>query len=269
MLPLTTVGFESPSLGSPGGGAGPAYELKFLLDEAQAQEVEAWARRRLALDPHGEPALGGAYRTTSLYCDTPQLDVYRRTPSYRRRKFRVRRYGSASGAFLERKSKWGDRVEKRRTPIPVEELPLLAYPLSVVTWPGHWFHRRLRMRQLGPACRIVYQRTAYVGSCSESPLRLTLDRRIRGVHTDEWSLAPLEGGLPLLTARVILEFKFRSALPAPFKEVVAAMRLSPSTVSKYRLCREAWGVGRCGLGESTRNLQPATRNGESREVADA
>jgi hypothetical protein len=41
---------------------------------------------------------------------------------------------------------------------------------------------------------------------------------------------------------VILELKFRSALPAPFKEVVQDLRLSPSTVSKYRLCREAWGA---------------------------
>src|SRR4051812_26013707 len=93
--------FSSPSL-APDGTA-PAYELKFLLHEAQAQLVEAWARRRLMLDPHGEPALAGAYRTVSLYFDTPQLDVYQRTPSYKRRKFRVRRYGAAPLLFLERK----------------------------------------------------------------------------------------------------------------------------------------------------------------------
>ncbi len=60
--PLTAAGFESPSLSARGGGAGPAYELKFLLDEERGRAVEAWARRRLALDPHGDPALGGAYR---------------------------------------------------------------------------------------------------------------------------------------------------------------------------------------------------------------
>src|SRR5262249_32058705 len=182
------------------------------------------------------------YRTTSLYFDTPELDVYHRTPSYRRRKFRVRRYGATPGFFLERKSKWGDRVEKRRTPVPEEELALLAHPMSIVTWPGHWFHRRLLLRRLRPACQIVYQRTAYVGSCAEGPLRLTLDRRLHGVLTEEWNLTPFEGGLPLLTGRVILELKFRAALPMPFKEVVASLRLSPHTVSKYRLCREAWGV---------------------------
>src|SRR5207302_7532649 len=123
--PETDVAFESPSLAVRGGGA--AYELKFLLDETRAQEVEAWARLRLALDPHGDPALGGAYRTTSLYFDTPELDVYHRSPSYRRRKFRVRRYGSAPLAFLERKAKWGDRVAKRRTSVPEEEWPRLRH----------------------------------------------------------------------------------------------------------------------------------------------
>jgi hypothetical protein len=240
--PVTAASCESPSLVPPSDGAGPAYELKFLLDEALAQEVEDWARRRLSFDPHGDPDLGGAYRTTSLYFDTPELDVYHRTPSYRRRKFRIRRYGSTPGFFLERKSKWGDRVEKRRTLIPEEELTLLANPMSVMTWPGHWFHRRLLLRRLRPACQIVYQRTAYVGSCAEGPLRLTLDRRLHGILTDEWSLAPLEGGLPLLTGRVILEFKFRAALPMPFKELVTSLRLNPHTVSKYRLCREAWGI---------------------------
>jgi hypothetical protein len=233
---------ESPSLATPCDGAGPAFELKFVLDEARAREVETWARNRLALDPHGDPALGGAYRTTSLYCDTPELDVYHRRPSYKRRKFRVRRYNAESWAFLERKSKRGDRVTKRRTPVPEEEVLLLAHPMSLVDWAGHWFHRRLLARCLGPACQISYHRTAYIGTCPGGPLRLTLDRRLHGALTSEWTFAPFEGGLPLLASQVILEFKFRSTLPALFKELVAALRLSPCAVSKYRLCREAWGV---------------------------
>ncbi len=239
--PVTAVGFESPSLSSPVAGA-PAFELKFLLDEGQAQEVEAWAQRRLALDPHGDPALGGAYRTTTLYTDTPGLDVYHRSPSFRRRKYRVRRYGSAPWLFLERKLKAGDRVAKRRAAVPGEEISSLAGPMSLMTWPGHWFHRSLVNRRLGPACRIAYQRTAYAGSCPEGPLRLTLDRRARGLLTEEWNVDPFEGGLPLLTGQVIVEFKFRSALPGPFKELVQGMRLRPAVVSKYRLCREAWGA---------------------------
>jgi hypothetical protein len=230
---------RSPSLSAPSNGGVPAYELKFLLGDVEARKVEAWARHRLALDPHGDPELGGAYRTTSLYFDTEKLDVYHRTPSYKRRKFRVRRYAGGPWAFLERKSKWGDRVEKRRSVVPEEEVARLTLAMSMMTWPGHWFHRRLLLRRLGPACRIVYERTAFVGTCSETPLRLTLDRCICGVLTSDWSFAPFEGGVPLLQGQVIMELKFRGALPATFKTLVHDMRLSPRTVSKYRLCREA------------------------------
>ena len=239
---LPVAGCESPSLSAKNAGAGPAFELKFLLTETEARQIEAWARRRLTLDPHGDPALGGAYHTTSLYCDTPQLDVYHRAPSYKRRKFRVRRYGAAPWTFLERKSKWGDRVAKRRVAITDEELVHLTRPMSLVDWPGHWFHRSLFMRRLQPACLIAYQRLAYFGSCPESPLRLTLDRRVRGILCADWRVSPFDAGLPLLTEQVILELKFRNALPTPFMELVQQMRLTPDAVSKYRRCRDAWGV---------------------------
>jgi len=240
LLPL--AGCESPSLSTKSAGAGPAFELKFLLTEHQAQQVEEWARRGLTLDPHGDPSLDGAYQTTSLYFDTPQLDVYHRAPSYKRRKFRVRRYGAAPWTFLERKSKWGDRVAKRRVAIADEELVQLTRPMSLVNWPGHWFHRSLFMRRLQPACLIAYQRLAYFGSCPEGPLRLTLDRRVRGVLCADWHVGPFDAGVPLLSEQVILELKFRAALPTPFKELVHDQRLTPAAVSKYRRCREAWGV---------------------------
>jgi hypothetical protein len=238
-----TNGVLSPSLVL-GNGEAPAYELKFLLDEAAARQIEGWARSQLAPDPHGEAALGGAYRTTSLYSDTPELAVYNRMASYRRRKFRVRRYGDHPGLFLERKSRWGDRVAKRRTAIHPVELAFLAEPDSDANWAGHWFHRRLTARRLGPACRVAYTRLAFVGVCPESPLRLTLDRELYGVLAQGWSLAPVENGLPLLNGKVIVEFKYRLALPLPFKELVADLRLTPAVVSKYRLCREAWGATR-------------------------
>src|SRR5262245_8503319 len=120
----------SPSLSTTANGAEPAYELKFLIDEAAARWIENWAASRLATDPHGDPALSGAYQTTTVYCDTPEMDVLHRSDGYRLRKFRARRYGAANWAFLERKSKSGDRVSKRRAAIPNEELSLLANPMS-------------------------------------------------------------------------------------------------------------------------------------------
>src|SRR5205807_10346450 len=139
---------ESPSLSASAGMELPAYELKFLLSETQAREVEARVEGRLALDAHADPALGNAYRTTSLYCDTAQLEVFHRLGSFRRRKHRLRRYDHGPWIFLERKTKWGDRVKKRRSMIPDADLPLLENPMSAMTWAGHWFHRHLQPRQL-------------------------------------------------------------------------------------------------------------------------
>jgi hypothetical protein len=228
----------SPSLCLTTNGV-PAYELKFLLSEDQARDVEAWARRHLARDAHADPALGGAYRTTSLYCDTPDWDVYRRVGSHRRRKFRLRRYGQEARVFLERKAKAGDRVRKRRTDVPEAELARLAHPFAVLGWPGDWFHRRLLARRLRPTCRVGYERTAYVGAGPDGPLRLTLDRHLRGAPADAWSLALPEDGRPLPAGGVICEFKYRLALPALFKGLIQEMGLSPRPVSKYRLCVQA------------------------------
>jgi hypothetical protein len=223
----------SPSLTTDGG---VAFELKFVVDDDQARRVEDWARQRLAPDAHGEPVRGGAYITTSLYCDTPRFDVFHGTPSFCRSKFRVRRYGPAGWAFVERKSRWGDRVAKRRTPLPLDDLPRLGEPLGPLTWPGDWFHRFLRHLRLVPACRVAYERTAFVGA----GLRLTLDRRLRGVPALGWSVDPVDDAPALLDGRVILEFKFGPALPVMFKQLAAELGLAPMRVSKYRLCRAAW-----------------------------
>lgn len=243
-------GFLSPSLGVPRDGEGAAYELKFLIDDRRACEVEEWAGGHLVLDPHGDPSRGGAYQTTSIYCDTATLDVYHRSPSFRRRKFRVRRYGAAEAIFFERKSKSGDRVAKRRSQLSRDELPQLSHPSVPPEWAGFWFHRSLQVRRLRPACRIVYERTAYVGNSYEGPLRLTLDRQIRGTLIDDWSIATDDPGIPLLTGSVILELKFRTALPSLFKALVQQMSLGTSAVSKYRICQQAFGR------EAPRNLTP-------------
>src|SRR5262245_3399496 len=121
------LGLESPSLFGPGVAEAdglPAYELKFLLSEEQARAVANHIAVRLEPDPHGDAALGGAYRTTSVYTDTPDFDVFHRTGVSAASKLRVRRYGTAGSVFLERKDKDGDRVRKCRSAVAHPELAL-------------------------------------------------------------------------------------------------------------------------------------------------
>ncbi len=217
--------------------------MKFLLTEGQAREVERVVGGKLAIDTHADPALGGAYLTTSLYTDTPDFDVLRRSAALGGCKYRVRRYGAAGPVFLEKKSRQGNRVQKWRSPVPVAELAALAGPERPGEWPGRWFHGHVLDHSLMPVCRIAYERVAYTGTAEGGTVRLTFDRRVRGEAEEGWAVAPVGDGPELLPERVICEFKFRHALPSLFKSVIADLGLAPGSVSKYRLFMASAGIG--------------------------
>jgi hypothetical protein len=245
VLPKPDVGInppmivESPSLFR-NGDKTPAFELKFLLTAAEAAEVERRLRPRLAPDPYADPGLDGGYRVTSVYFDTPGLDVFHRSKGFRRRKYRVRRYGTAATAFLERKLKKKQQVCKRRTDLPLAELAALAGDVPI-EWPGAWFAKQLASRGLQPVCRVSYQRVALVGNGHDGPIRVTFDRSVIGGPATDPLPQPVSDGQPILNGDVIVEFKFIASLPVEFKDVVEDLRLAPRSVSKYRRCIEAIG----------------------------
>jgi hypothetical protein len=211
-----------------------AYELKFLVAAPAAQQIQQWAADHMQPDANSDPRQAGAYQTTTLYLDTQGRDVLHRSAGYQFRKYRLRRYGNESSVYLERKTRRGDRVKKRRTQVPLAELAALAENHAADDWPGHWFRQRIAGELLMPACRVTYDRTAFVLASAEGPLRLTLDRRIRGQATDVWDLTPLDGVPSILPDQVVCEFKFRGALPGLFKQAIGAFQLDAGGVSKYR-----------------------------------
>jgi hypothetical protein len=219
--------------------SGSAYELKVQLPQDLAQDVEAWVRQRMTPDPHGED---GRYRTTSLYCDTSLFDVYRRAPGFKRSKYRLRRYGEAAWVYLERKTRQGDRVWKRRDSVDQDDLAFLAGVEPAAGWPGSWFLQRIRRLDLRPTVRIGYTRTAFIGGTVEDPLRLTLDRNLVGVPTRDWQVTPVADGRELLPGGVVLEMKFRDVLPGLFRELLAQLPPELGRVSKYRTCIRTWGL---------------------------
>jgi hypothetical protein len=231
--------FLSPSLGR---SQANAYELKYLVDHNLGREIQRWAAERLLADPHGDVLRNGSYLTTTLYCDTPQLDVFHKSPSFRRRKFRLRRYGSGMQAFLERKSKTGRQVRKKRTSIPLTELHFLENPVSTGDWDGYWFHRRLLLKGLAPVCALSYERTALGKSTDAGNVRLTLDRHLKSQRLASWTFPKPDTGIPVLAGRTILELKYQDTLPVLFKELLELFRLQPSGHSKYRSALQAWGV---------------------------
>jgi len=212
-----------------------AIEVKFLLDADRAERARAWARDHLAPDPHGRGEHGDAYRTTTLYLDTPDLDVFHRRGSYGRAKYRLRRYEGSDLAFLERKLRRPGLLVKWRTSLAPGALDLLATGGLASGAPGHWFQRRMACRQLAPSCVVTYRRLARLGTAESAPVRLTLDDDLRASSATGFGMTPAGPEGPVLRGRHILELKYRGRLPALFRRLVQDLALTPGGISKYRL----------------------------------
>jgi VTC domain len=226
----------SPSLLPWKRGDAAAYELKFLLSESQARDVEQMLAGSLGRDPHADPDLDHAYRITTVYCDTPAYDVFHRRGNHRRRKYRIRSYGPGTRVSLERKTKVGQQVRKKRVIVPPEELFTLSHPQVPGDWEGEWFHRQIQSRRLSPVCCVSYLRTAFVGDSAEGPVRLTFDRDLAGYATQEWLPRFSPAAIGFLADKVVCEFKFRGSLPNLFKQAIQELHLDEAGNSKYRNC---------------------------------
>jgi len=212
-----------------------ASEVKYVIDKARANAIREWARKRFKPDPDAAEAVGDTYRTSSLYLDTEDFDVLQRTGSFGRCKYRIRRYGLADTLFLERKLRTTAVVIKRRTVVPMGQLENLTREKAAGGWDGYWFHRRLLLRRLQPACHINYVRTALVGKSENGRVRLTIDDEVRAIPAVEYGFGGTGESFDIVNGNNILELKFYEAMPAVFESLVKEFNLEPASISKYRL----------------------------------
>ena len=218
-----------------------ASEIKFSVDTATASRIRDRARHLLSPDPWASGPSADQYTTSTLYFDTADYAVYGRRGSYRRAKYRIRRYGESDTVFLERKLRTSECLTKRRTTVRIDDLPLLTATSVESSWHGNWFLERLLMRKLGTVCQVTYRRTARVGMTDYGPIRLTIDEDLHGAIVDQPAFTSSSGhnGAAPLTLQTIVEMKFRAAMPAVFKQIVEEFALQPQRLSKYRLGLEA------------------------------
>jgi len=211
-------------------------ELKFILNRTAADALAHWARSQLSPDPNAADVTG-SYRTTSLYFDTPQLDVYFRRGSCARAEFRIRRYNDSETVFLERKLKIGSRLSKRRSEAPVEDLARLTGNNGA----GSWFGRRLMQCGFRPVCQVAYDRIAYVAVSPPAPLRITFDQNVVTAPSTVAEFADIRGAA-VLPDQTIMELKFAERIPDIFQQLIDDFRVSPQSISKYRLAVDALGL---------------------------
>ena len=215
-----------------------AREIKFLVAPDVAARILEWSRARMAPDPHASGAFGDEYRTTTLYFDTNAFAVYHRQGSFKRSKYRIRRYGTSDVVFLERKLRTSTMLSKRRTTIPIEDLPRLSQTDLDANWGGFWFQQRLAARRVAAVCQVTYSRHARVSSSPYGTVRLTFDNEIAAQPCYGPQFDP-PAGLPVLSTHTIVEMKYRAVLPAVLRHLVEEFALEPTSVSKYRLSLDA------------------------------
>jgi hypothetical protein len=234
-----------------------AFEIKFVVDAQMGERIRAWARIFLDADPHGTGPFGDEYRTSTLYFDTAEGHVFHRWGSYGRAKYRIRRYGESEVAFLERKLRRPGMLVKRRTQIALHELERWDEVNASLLSSGKWFHRRTETRALRPVCQVSYNRTARAIDTSTGSARLTLDQslRVAPVSRTQFRSDPGE----VMCSALILELKFKSHIPAIFKQLVEECRLTPQTASKYRLGMAALN----GYTSSARPSPPVVATGRT------
>jgi hypothetical protein len=211
-----------------------ASEIKFVIPAPLGEQIRGWARENLEPDPYGGGQFNDWYHTASLYFDTAAGHVFHRRGSFGRSKYRVRRYGEAEFAFLERKLRKPGVLVKRRTTVSLESIAQLSEAVADPEWPGEWFHRRLLLRQIRPVCELSYARVARFARTAEGPARLTLDEDVRVVPARQLRFSG-EVGTLVVPGEMILELKYRYRVPAVFKRLVEEFSLEPQRASKYRL----------------------------------
>lgn len=223
----------SPSLTS---GGKWSNEVKFVVPRELVPQILEWVRGHMSPDPHGLANLDGAYLVRTLYLDTVNQDVLKRSKGYRVNKYRIRRYGCDSTLHLECKRKIGNRVAKDR--VTTSGLSLLHLSEETKDRPTSFepssFWDAVAYRRLEPATLVEYKRFAFFGIEFGQTLRLTLDVDITTQRHEEWSVPSIDEPTKV-SDEAVIEIKFPELLPSLFKEFLLRFGLTPVGFSKYRV----------------------------------
>lgn len=228
------------------------HELKLVLNAREAALVRDFAQLNFTEDrfsPQGKP-----YAVHSLYLDSEDFAVYHRRLDDGDTKYRIRRYGSESCVWLERKRRNGVLVRKRRERIALDALGgIFAGPVAAGEFVAS-FVTKVRTAHLTPRLLISYPRSAWTAGAGA---RITLDWSVeaRRPAGDAW----FDLSRPALSATtgVILELKFDEERPALFGVLLQLLGREGASWSKYGHGVEAFDLtSPRGLASTERGAEP-------------
>lgn len=207
------------------------YELKYIINEAQKNEVMKEVGKRMTPDPHGESTI------RNIYFDTPTYLLIRNSidkPVYKE-KFRMRCYSTANEdtpVFAEIKKKYKSVVYKRRIDITAAEAAafIASGNLSCDTQISREIIEFFKTyKELSPKLFISYDRKAFY----DGEFKATFDENIC-FRNEDISLSKEPGGRKILPqGYTLMELKTPEALPLWMTEILTRNRIFKTSFSKY------------------------------------
>lgn len=234
------------------------FEFKYLLDVETYQRVKRAMSPFLALDEAVAGLPHGFYEVISLYYDSPRFFYYweKIDGASRRKKIRVRTYrrvaqdtnhiARGNQIFFEIKRKRDAVILKDRIDLTGKDYRAVldSCYVSRESWQDahskrvyeeYLFEKHARV--ISPKLLVAYSREPYVGKYNRN-LRITFDYGVRAKRTSD--LFDMGGRFAEVSgAKVVMEVKFKGALPFYIDRVLKEFDLCRVPFSKYCLGIEA------------------------------
>jgi SPX domain protein involved in polyphosphate accumulation len=188
---------------------------------------------------------GGFYTICNIYYDTPENEIIRKSiekPAYKE-KLRLRSYGVVGRkdrVYLEVKKKFNGCVNKRRTPIILEDAYLYLETKQKPKEKTQMNAQVLneidsivqRYNDLQPSLFLSYDRIALFG-IEDKDFRITFDTNIRTRRYDLGLDIGIYGDLLLQKGQWIMEAKMNNTAPLWFAKLLSRYQIYPVSYSKY------------------------------------
>ncbi len=210
------------------------HEKKYRLSEEQ------YLALRQRLEEHMRPDQYARHTICSLYFDTPDFLLIRRSlskPKYKE-KLRLRSYGlpgPETMVYLELKKKLDGVTYKRRAAMPYAQAQGYLLQGETPEQQGQilreidWFRDFYKPV---PRVLLFYERIALYG-VEDPALRITFDTDIRW-RMERFDLTEGDDGRPLLQpGERLMEIKVAGALPFWLARMLSELKIYPTSFSKY------------------------------------
>jgi hypothetical protein len=224
------------------------FELKYLIPEHTALKVREFVQQYLQLDDFGFGKPNLSYPVHSLYLDSDDYELHRRTVNgdKNRYKLRVRYYNENPNTpvFFEIKKRMKDIILKERGTVRRSGVAkiLSGFLPEDGDMKGNNPEERqaiLRFIQLmadvnaKPKMHVAYDREAYVNNFNNE-VRVTMDRNVRGMFRPSGELVTdMPEAVICTTDMVILELKFTGRFPAWYRDLVRHFNCMQTGAAKY------------------------------------